>query len=76
MVHNMSKTSFRSKKQRPQSAMDRVKTFRKQNYLNKIPKLSNQKKMLPSWEHKKTVKYNDGDKKDVYLIANTVLQAG
>ena len=73
MIHNMSKTSSRSKKQRPQSAMDRVKTFRKQNYLHKIPKLSNQKKMLPSWEHKKAVKYSDGDKKDVNIVANPVL---
>lgn len=57
-------TMSTTKKRRPQSAMDRIKNFRRDNYLKKIPKLNNNKNKS-SWKHFDPIEYGDSDKKDV-----------
>ena len=44
--------------------MDRIRDFRRDNYLRRIPKLSFTKPK-ESWKHKRAVIYNDGDREEV-----------
>jgi len=62
-VKNSSRISMATQKPRPQSAIERIKSFRRQNYLHTLPR--NPKKAAQSWKHKKKVNFNDSHRQDV-----------